>query len=473
VNISDETRAELQSDLLMFSEAMFELTGKQWRYNWHQKAICDALERVVLGHTRRLIINVPPRFGKTELAVVNFIAWSMGLFPDAEFIHASYSKRLATNNAYNTRALMMSEPYQALFPDVKLCDDSKARDEFRTDKGGVVYATGAMGTITGYGAGKKRDGFGGVIIIDDIQKASTAKSDVERQNVIDWYQSTLASRCNSRETPIIVIGQRLHEDDLPGWLLDGGTGEDWEHLCIPAISDEGEPLWAGHLPLTDLQTMEQADPYTFAGQYMQTPTPKEGGMFKAHWIGSYHDTPDERAKIRIVQSWDTAYKANQINDPSACTTWMETKDGYYLLHAFVKRMEYPELKQQAKILADEWEPDALVIEDKASGQSLIQELQAETRHPVIGIKPDADKETRANAVTSLFEAGRVLFPYDAPWLKALLSELFMFPLGRHDDQVDSVTQALRYMKEKTNTLPLAVHVKPKSIYSQGGHHAYF
>ena len=115
-------------------------------------------------------------------------------------------------------------------------------------------------------------------------------------------------------------------------------------------------------------------------------------------------------------------------------------------------------------MADEWNPDALVIEDKASGQSLIQGLQAETRHPVIGIKPDADKETRANAVTSLFEAGRVLLPYDEPWLKSLESELFMFPLGRHDDQVDSVTQALRYMKEKTNTLPLAVHVKPKSIY---------
>ncbi|MDX8384070.1 MAG: hypothetical protein R8M45_08310, partial [Ghiorsea sp.] len=209
----------------------------------------------------------------TEIAVVNFMAWSMGLFPDSEFIHASYSKRLATNNAYKTRALMMSEAYQAVFPHVALKDDSKAKDEFRTTQGGIVYATGADGTITGYGAGKVRHGFGGALIIDDAHKANQAKSDVMLQNVIDWYQSTIESRLNSKETPIIVIMQRLHENDLSGWLLAGGTGEDWEHLCIPAINDDGEPLWAHKHDLTTLNRMMNADPYMFAGQYMQTPTP--------------------------------------------------------------------------------------------------------------------------------------------------------------------------------------------------------
>jgi len=474
MNISEQNRRDIQSNLLLFCQSMFELEGKVWKNNWHQQAICDALEKVLIGKTNRLIINIPPRYSKTEIAVVNFIAWGMGIFPDSEFIHASYSKRLATNNAYHTRALMMSEAYRAIFPSVELKDDSKAKDEFRTTSGGVVYATGAEGTITGYGAGKVRDGFGGACIIDDPHKAGEAQSDVRRQNVIDWYQSTVESRMNSKGAPIIVIMQRLHEDDLTGWLLNGGTGETWEHLCIPVLNDEGVPLWEHKHDISMIERMQVADPYTFSGQYMQRPTPKEGGMFKKHWINRYREQPDERATIRIVQSWDTAYKAAQINDPSACTTWAETKDGYYLLHAFVKHMEYPELKRQAKILADEWMPDALVIEDKASGQSLIQELRAETSHPVIANKPDADKETRANAVTSLFEAGRVLFPYDAPWLKELEAELFMFPLGRHDDQVDSITQALRYMKEKTNTLPIAVHVKSKSIYSQqGGRHAYF
>ncbi|MDX8383813.1 MAG: phage terminase large subunit, partial [Ghiorsea sp.] len=383
----------------------------------------------------------------------------------SEFIHASYSKRLATNNAYKTRALMMSEAYQAVFSHVTLKDDSKAKDEFRTTQGGIVYATGADGTITGYGAGKVRHGFGGALIIDDAHKANQAKSDVMLQNVIDWYQSTIESRLNSKETPIIVIMQRLHENDLSGWLLAGGTGEDWEHLCIPAINDDGEPLWAHKHDLTTLNRMMNADPYMFAGQYMQTPTPKDGGMFKKPWLSRYSERPAKRDTIRIVQSWDTAYKAAQINDPSCCTTWAETADGYYLLHNHTERMEYPKLKASAKALADEWQPDALLIEDKASGQSLIQELKGETSHPIIAIKPDGDKESRANAVTSLFEAGRVHFPHDAPWLKALEAELFMFPLGKHDDQVDSVSQALRYMKDKSgDMLPMAGFAAQSSIY---------
>jgi len=431
---------------------MFELEGKPWLYNHHQKLICDALEKVVIGKTKRLIINIPPRYSKTEIAVVNFMAWTLGLFPDSEFIHASYSKRLATNNAYNTRALMMSEAYQATFPNVKLKDDSKAKDEFRTTQGGVVYATGAEGTITGYGAGKLRGGFAGCILIDDPHKAGEALSDVRRQNVIAWFQSTMESRLNSPDTPIVVIMQRLHEDDLSGWLLNGGNGEEWEHLCLPVLDDDDKPLWADKHDRETLHRMENADPYTFAGQYMQTPTPKEGGMFKKHWISRYTNKPKRDDVIRIVQSWDTAYKAKQINDPSACTTWAETDNGYYLLHTFVKRLEYPDLKRAIISMADEWKPDALLIEDKASGQSLIQELTNETRHPVIAITVKDDKETRASTVSSLFESGRVFFPYDANWLSELESELVVFPRGKHDDQVDSMSQALRWMRNDTTEI---------------------
>jgi hypothetical protein len=190
--------------------------------NWHQRQICDTLEQVYLGDAPRLIINVPPRSGKTELAVKAFIAWTMGLRPDCEFIYASYSKRLATANAYDVRAIMQSEAYRQLYDSVALQEDSKAKDEFRTSAGGIVYATGSEGTITGYGAGKMRQGFGGAVIIDDPHKASEATSSVMRQNVIDWYQSTIQSRLNKPATPIIVIMQRLHKKDLSGWLLNGG-----------------------------------------------------------------------------------------------------------------------------------------------------------------------------------------------------------------------------------------------------------
>src|SRR5690606_12052659 len=160
--------ADNRADLLTFTRTMFRARkGADMMPASHHKPICDALERVVIGKTKRLIINIPPRSGKTELAVINFIAWCMGNFPDSEFIHASYSKRLAAANAYAVRAVMLNETYKQIFSHSELAGDSKAKDEFRTIHGGIVYATGAEGTITGYGGGKMRDTFGGAIVIDD------------------------------------------------------------------------------------------------------------------------------------------------------------------------------------------------------------------------------------------------------------------------------------------------------------------
>ena len=233
--------AHLAAKLHNFSRYMFRSKRNiDMLDNWHQARICKALQRVYTGRTTRLIINVPPRSGKTEVAVKAFIAWAMGLSPDSEFIHASYSKRLATANAYDIRAMMQHEAYKLVFPWLKLQDDSKAKDEFRTTAGGIVYATGAEGTITGYGASKMRDSFGGAIIIDDPHKAGEATSPVMRQSVIDWYQSTIQSRLNKPDGPIIIIMQRLHEEDLSGWLLNGGSGEKWEHLVIPARDESGQ-----------------------------------------------------------------------------------------------------------------------------------------------------------------------------------------------------------------------------------------
>lgn len=157
-----------------------------------------------------------------------------------------------------------------IFPDVKLMEDSKARDEWRTQQGGVVYATGSDGTITGYGAGKLREGFGGCILIDDPHKAGEAESATQRQNVIEFYKSTVESRCNSAHTPIIVIMQRLHHNDLAGWLLDGGSGDNWDLLKLSAINEHGEALWPFKHTLERLLKMQAANPYQFAGQYLQT-----------------------------------------------------------------------------------------------------------------------------------------------------------------------------------------------------------
>ena len=282
--MTPEQIADCRSELLEFTRTMFRARkGEPMKHNWHQEAICDALERVVIGKTKRLIINMPPRSGKTELAVINFIAWATGLFPNSHWIHASYSKRLATNNAFNVRELMRHEAYAQIFPWIKFRQDSAAKDEFHTEQGGVVYATGAEGSITGRGAGGMSGMFQGAIVIDDPHKPGEASSDVMRGNVIDWFSTTMESRKNSPDTPIIIIKQRLHENDLSGFLLAGGNGEHWEHLNIPAIGQDENSFWPEQFPFDDLRRMEASNAYRFAGQYMQNPAPIGGGIFKDEW----------------------------------------------------------------------------------------------------------------------------------------------------------------------------------------------
>ena len=240
--------AELRTDLYSFTRHVFKARkGADLKPAPHHTLVCDALERVTAGYCPRLIINIPPRSGKTELAVKSYIAWCMGNFPDSEFIHASYSKRLASTNTWETRSIMQHESFADVFGAAKFRQDSNAKDEFRTAQGGIVYATGADGTITGYGAGKMRDEFGGAIIIDDPHKAGEGNSDTMRQNVIDWFSQTMESRANNKpHTPIIVIMQRLHQSDLSGWLLEGGNGEHWEHINIPAIEGD-QSFWPEQL----------------------------------------------------------------------------------------------------------------------------------------------------------------------------------------------------------------------------------
>ena len=196
LELTEKQRAALSlrasTDFYYFCRWMFlNRRGYQWLRSPHHKILCDALEKVFYGETKRLIINIPPRYSKTEIAVINFMAWALGRVPDAEFIHTSYSARLAANNAWQTRELVQHPAFLKSFPNFELKDDSKTRDEWRTKDGGIVYAVGAGGAITGYGAGKHRTGFGGAIIIDDPHKADEARSDVMRQNVIEWFQNKL------------------------------------------------------------------------------------------------------------------------------------------------------------------------------------------------------------------------------------------------------------------------------------------
>lgn len=450
--------ADLRTDLLAFTRHMFRARkGADLKPAPHHATICNALERVVAGYCPRLIINVPPRSGKTELAVKNFMAWSMGNFPDSEFIHASYSKRLATTNTWETRAMMQHEAFADIFGVASFREDSNAKDEFRTTAGGIVYATGAEGTITGYGAGKMRDDFGGAIVIDDPHKAGEGNSDLMRQNVIDWFSTTMESRANNKpHTPIIVIMQRLHEMDLSGWLLSGGNGETWEHINIPAIQGD-QSFWPEQFPMSELRRMEKANAYVFAGQYMQRPAPLGGGIFKDDWW-QYLKVPPP-LEYRTIYA-DTAQKTGNQNDYTVLQCWGKSRGGQAVLLDMMRaKWEAPELVVNARAFWAKHNAQeglgtlrAMKVEDKVSGTGLIQTLKREGL-PVLGIQRDRDKVTRAYDAAPFIESGNVILLHDCPHLSDMLVEASAFPNGTHDDTLDPMMDAVADMLNSNKATP--------------------
>ncbi|MEB3753813.1 phage terminase large subunit [Acinetobacter sp. MD2(2019)] len=409
------------------------------------------------NETKRLIINIPPRYSKTEIAVVNFMAWCFGKVPDCEFIHISYSAMLAANNAFQTRNMVVEPAYSKVFPDMKLRDDSKAKDNWRTAAGGVCYATGTGGTITGFGAGKLRNSFGGAIIIDDPHKADEATSKTIREGVIDWFQNTLESRTNSPDTPIIVIMQRLHEGDLSGWLLgdredgepiEGGNGEVWEHLCLSAIQPDGTALWPAKHSIERLKVMEQAAPYVFAGQYRQLPAPPAGGFFKPDMIEIVDALPSDY--LKEVRAWDLAASENE-GDYTAGPRMLRTKDNIFYITDMVRGQWGPDgvertITQTAKMDGNDVSirlPQDPGQAGKSQAKNFVTKLAGfdVKAEPVSG-----DKITRAQPFAAQVNIGNVKM-LRGTWNKALIEELRYFPNGLNDDQVDGCSDAFNDLNE--------------------------
>ena len=429
-------------DLYAFSRWMFlQRRNYQWLRGPHHKQICEALMRVYRGECKRLIINVAPRYSKTELAVVNFMAWALGKVPDAEFIHTSYSGRLAANNAWQTRELVQHPAYQQIFPEVVLRTDSSAKDEWRTTAGGCVYAVGAGGTITGYGAGKHRQGFGGAIIIDDPHKADEARSDVIRQGVLDWFQNTLESRCNSPDTPIILIMQRLHEKDLAGWLIEGGNGEEWELVKIATLSPDGSALWPEKHSAEKLQQMKTAKPYTFAGQYQQEPSPPEGNIFRPDAIQILDAVP---VGTRFVRAWDFA-STQDGGDWTVGGKMGLLNDGRYVIADIARLQGGPHEVEAA--LVNTGKRDGLSVKvripqdpGQAGKSQVAYFIRQLSGHSVAAYPVTGDKITRAEPFAAQCNVGNVLM-LRAPWNDAMIAEMRVFPNGAHDDQVDALSDA--------------------------------
>jgi len=431
-----------RTDFYYYSRWMFlQKHGYKWLQAEHHEEICKWLMKVYKGEVKRLIINIPPRYSKTELAIKNFMSWTLGHHPDSEFIYTSYSARLASNFSWQTRELVDSNEYREIFPNTLLQSDSKAKDEWRTTAGGLVYSVGAGGSITGYGAGKHRKEFGGAILIDDPHKADEARSDVMRENVIEWFQNTLESRKNSPDTPIVLIMQRLHEEDLSGWLLNGGNGEHWEHVCLPAIKEDGTALWEAKHTIEDLRRMEEASPYVFAGQYMQRPAPAEGGIFKPDQIAIIDALP--AGEIKWCRGWDLASTVD--GDWTAGAKIGRLPDGRFIIADMVRLRDGPDKRDAAIKNTASLDGRSVKIsipqDPGQAGKTQVIYLTRELAGYNVKSSPESgDKITRAEPLGSQVNIGNVMM-LRGEWNQSLINEMRMFPNGVNDDQVDALSRA--------------------------------
>lgn len=458
----DDYQAIVRQDPYAFIERAFYALNPTTNFmpNWHLEVIASELEKCRRGETRRLIINISPRSLKSHCSTVAFPAYLLGHDPTAQIICASYGQDLANKHASDCRTILTSPWYRSLFPGTRLSSQRQAIQEFTTTRSGVRLSTSIGGVLTGRGAD--------YIIIDDPLKPDEALSETQRKAVNDWFDHTLYSRLNDkRRGCIIIVMQRLHEDDLVGHVVNA---EPWRVIRFPAIAETdethtvqtlfgtrrfqrraGEALHPEREPLEVLNRIREIlGEYNFAGQYQQAPAPLGGGLVKAEWFKTYAANEVPAKFEMVLQSWDTANKPTELSDYSVCTTWGIKDKHLYLLHVYRKRVDYPELKRAVRVQANAFSPQTILIEDKASGTQLIQEFVGEGLHAVKQYQPTMDKIMRMNSVTSTIENGFVNLPEKAAWLGEYLHELATFPNGKFDDQADSTSQALDWLKSGSN-----------------------
>ena len=463
---ADEYKVILRNDLTCFIERSFyELNSqKEFIAGQYIELLASALERCRTGKTRRLIINLPPRTLKSHAASVAFPAWLLGHDPAKQIICASYGQDLSDKHARDCRTMMSTAFYRSLFPQVALSPEKFAVNDFMTTAQGFRMSTSVGGVLTGRGAD--------IIILDDMLKPENALSETRRKSANEWYFNTLLSRLNSKENGIIIIVmQRLHQGDIVGEVMEW---KEWEVLSLPAIAvaDElyeydgpfGRQLFARsagaalHPERDSVDTYkrirEAVGEYIFQSQYQQDPMPLEGGLIKRDWLKYYEPDQLPGSFEYLLQSWDTASKCGEINDFSVCTTWGMHDGKFYLIDLYRKKADFPELKRAVLSLYKKHNPPKLLIEDKASGTALIQELQFEGVYGIESYQPQpgSDKFMRFAAQAIKFESGRVYLPVRAPWLDEYVREITGFPGAKHDDQVDSTSQALEFLGTQANTI---------------------
>lgn len=469
-------RERCEQDFTFFVRYFFHARkGVKFVFNDHHHTICDDLMKVHSGEIQNYILNIPPRYSKTELVIILFTVWCFIKNPRCEFIHLSYAHPLALENSDAIRELIKSKTFTQLWPDIAIRPNKDAKNAWDVVKGGKFMATAAGGTVTGFGAGRLDEWdpvtgkftFSGALLIDDPLKPDDARHDTMRNGVNRRWDETIKSRRNSPRTPTICVMQRIHEEDFVAELLKDSDTE-WFVRSMPAIVDEGKPteraLWPAKHDLATLKQMQKKNPYVFSAQYGQRPSPLGGGILKSEWFGRYRILP--RLKYRKIYV-DTAQKTKERNDYSVFECWGYGHDGnIYLVDLIRGKWEAPELRRKA---ADFWNKHKasdiitfgqlrqMRVEDKASGTGLIQDIKKDAKIPIFAQQRHIDKLTRVMDVVSYVESGYVYVPEDAPWVSDFTAECDGFTADdthAHDDQIDPLCDAINDMLAGNNVAKL-------------------
>ena len=413
----------------------------------HHQMVAEKLEAVARGELKRLIINMPPRHTKSEFASYLFPAWMIGRRPDMKIMQATHTADLSIRFGRKVKNLMETKEYQGLF-DVRLRSDSKAAYRWETDDGGEYYAAGVGGNIAGRGAD--------LFIVDDPHSEQDAMSPTALENAWDWYTSGPRQRLQPGGA-IILVMTRWGENDLTARLLKQAgrdpKADQWEVIELPAILDSGEALWPEYWKLEELEKIKASIPLTqWNAQYMQQPTSDTAAIIKREWWRPWSKDNVPRLQY-VMQSYDTAFLKTRTADFTSIQTWgvFYPEEGYapnvILLDAKKGRWEFPDLKRIAYEESKYWDPEVILVEAKAAGLPLTQELRS-SGLPVVNFTPSRgnDKHARMNSVAPLFEAGLVWYP-ETSWAEEVIEEMAAFPFGEHDDHCDAATQALMRFRQ--------------------------
>ncbi len=508
------TRLTEQAEIKRLEDSFYEFVKAAWSWfdtapfcdNWHLEDLCRHLESVARGEIPRLLINVPPRTGKTSIVSICFVAWVWAqrergalMGPQVSFFYASYAEQLSLEHSIKTRRLLESKWYRKRWGDrFRLMSDRNTKGHFENDKGGYRMASSVDARATGWGAD--------ILIADDPHLVKEAESDIVREGVVRWWTETMPSRLNDRRKgAMVVVMQRVHEGDLSGHILAAKLG--YVHFCVPmtyvpcmhvnrwvngkvetvigddiyAIDDEdifwvdkrskdGELLWPERYPPDDLAKLEhEIGPYAYAGQYQQTPAPRGGGIIRDEWWQDWDDDlaaeygakPGHYPECEyILASLDTAYTEDTENDPSALSIWGIFRDkqgnaNIILLFCWAERMRIHELVSRVAADCKKYKIDRLIIEDKAAGHSVSQELwrlfgsfefAIELVNPRTGFIKSPDKVARLQTVVHLFAEGMVYAPLEKEWVNEMIKQCSLGNRALHDDLSDTMSQALIYLR---------------------------